>query len=291
MERRQLDGDGRRRAAVADALIADRLDGALVVAEILVRIGQGQGGLPQHVIGVGVTLLPGLAARLEGLFHVAPQHELLAHYLHGGIHGGAHHRLAELVDHAPQHVGRIAVQLLVQLDDLAGQHQAPGGGIDQGGVALAKMGGPVGAGELVLDEGVGGLCIGDAQQGLCQAHQYDPLLGIQAVLLQEGIDTISRTTLLAYLGDQGAGALGHLLQRGPIPRQHGGKLRQIGVFIHHVILGDGFAQSGQIGGNVVSSKHLSSFEHRGSSCTPAGYIDEGGRAAETPIMYTISTHR
>ena len=256
MQRRQLDGDGRSRAAVADALAAHRLDGALVVTEILVGIGQGQGGLPQHVVGVGVALLAGLAARLEGFLHVAPQHELLAHDLHGGVHGGSHHRLPQLVDHAAQQVGRVAVQLLVQLDDLAGQHQPPGGGR------------PVGAGELVLDQGIGGLGIGDAQQRLRQAHQDDPLLGIQAVLLQEGIDAVAGSALLAHLGHQGAGTLGHPFQRGDIPRQHGRQFGQIGIFIHHVVLGDGFAQGGQIGGNVVSGKHLGSFEHMGSSCTP-----------------------
>ena len=132
------------------------------------------------------------------------------------------------------------------------------------------MGGPVGAGELVLDQGIGGLGIGNAQQCLGQTHQDDPLLGIQAVLLQEGVDTVTGAALLAHLGHQHAGALGHLLQRGTIHRQHGRQFGQIGIFIHHVVLGDGFAQSGQIGGNVVSSKHVSRFEHRGSSCTPEG---------------------
>ncbi len=93
-------------------------------------------------------------------------------------------------------------------------------------------------------------------------------MGIQAVLLQEGIDTVARAALLAHLGHQSTGTLGHLLQRGAIPRQHGRQFGQIGIFIHHVVLGDGFAQGGQIGGDIVSGKHLSSFEHMGSSCTP-----------------------
>ena len=270
MQGREFDGDGGGRAAVADPLIADRLDGVAIIGQVFVGILQGEGRFTQHVVGVGVAQLAGFAARLEGFFHVAPQHELLAHDLHGGIHGGAHHRLPQLVDHATQQVGRIAVELLVELDDLAGQHQPPGGGVDQSGVAFAEMGRPVGAGELVLDQGVGGLGIGNTQQRLSQTHQDDPLLGIQAVLLQEGVDTVTGAALLAHLGHQHAGALGHLLQRGTIHRQHGRQFGQIGIFIHHVVLGDGFAQGGQIGGNVVSSKHVSRFEHRGSSCTPEG---------------------
>lgn len=139
MERRELDGDGGGRAAVADPLVAHRLDGVAVIGQILVGILHGQRRFTQHVVGVGVAQLAGFAARLECLLHVAPQHELLAHDLHGGVHGGAHHRLPQLVDHAPQQVGRVAVELLVELDDLAGQHQPPGGGVDQSRVALAEM--------------------------------------------------------------------------------------------------------------------------------------------------------
>ena len=67
------------------------------------------------------------------------------------------------------HLGR-------QLDDVAGQQQPPGGGVDEHGMTLAQVGVPLGLGQFVADQPVGGFGIRDAQQRLGQAHQHYPFL-------------------------------------------------------------------------------------------------------------------
>ncbi len=57
---------------------------------------------------------------------------------------------------------------------------------------------PVAAGDLLGDELVGGLGVGDAQQRLREAHQDDALLAREAILAHEGVDA-------GMLGAVGAG--------------------------------------------------------------------------------------
>ena len=56
---------------------------------------------------------------------------------------------------------------------------------------------PLALADLLGDQRVGGILVGDAQQGLGEAHQDDAFLASEAVLVHEGVDA-------AVLGPVGA---------------------------------------------------------------------------------------
>ena len=89
-------------------------------------------------------------------------------------------RLKRVVHVAPGVVG--------QVDQVAGQHQAPGRGVDEHRIGLAQVLLPVGVAELVADQLVGGVLVGNAQQRLGHAHQQHAFLAAQVVLAHEGFD-------------------------------------------------------------------------------------------------------
>ena len=86
---------------------------------------------------------------------------------------GSPRRARQPADEAAQ----VGAGLLVRIDQLAGEHQAPGRGVDQQAVRLARVAGPVGRGDLLGDQLVAGFLVGRAQQGLGQAHQGQALAG------------------------------------------------------------------------------------------------------------------
>ena len=55
--------------------------------------------------------------------------------------------------------------------------------------------------DLLGDQGIGRVLVGDAQQGLGEAHQDDALLGGEAVFVHEGIDA----AVLVAIGARGPG--------------------------------------------------------------------------------------
>ena len=81
---------------------------------------------------------------------------------------------------------------------LPGQHQPPGRGVHEQRIGLAEVVGPLADRDLVGDQLVGRLGVGDAQQRLGEAHQHDALLRGEAVLLQERLD--ARLALAARPG-------------------------------------------------------------------------------------------
>jgi len=70
---------------------------------------------------------------------------------------------------------------------------------------------PLAAGDLLGDEAVGGVGIGNAQKRLREAHQDDALLARQAVLVHEGVDA----AVLAMVGPRGLHQLARKLARAP----------------------------------------------------------------------------
>ena len=62
-----------------------------------------------------------------------------------------------------------------------GQHERPGRGVHREAVAVAEMPLPVGGGDAVLDQRIGGGGIGDAQQRFGEAQQRDTFRGAEAV--------------------------------------------------------------------------------------------------------------
>jgi hypothetical protein len=176
--------------------LADRLDGVGIGLLVAGGVGGGAGAFAQHVEAADVAVVGGaLDGRLDG----AAQHELLAHDADGLADGGADHRLAQAAGDLLDKRRQVLLGLVVGLDDLAGQHQAPGRGVDEQAVAAAQVAGPVGRADLLGDQLVAGVVVGRAQQGLGQAHQGQAFAGAEAELLQEAFDH-------ALLADAAAGA-------------------------------------------------------------------------------------
>ena len=67
---------------------------------------------------------------------------------------------------------------------------------------------PVSVRDLFGNEGVGGLRIGDAQQGLGEAHQDDALFARKSVLAHEGVDAAMLGLICAGVLHEAAGDLG-----------------------------------------------------------------------------------
>ncbi len=110
---------------------------------------------------------------------LSPQNELISQLLHGRLDRHADHRFADPLDGTMQHLRHAPGLFIIQ--NLTGQHQCPGGGIDQGGGRLAQMATPGRRCDLVLDQIVDGLGIGNPQKGLRKAHQGDAFVGRQTV--------------------------------------------------------------------------------------------------------------
>ena len=130
------------------------------------------------------SALFGVRAR-QRFVDVATHHELLAHDAHRLAERGAHDGLAEPRDQAPQETRRIADLELRVAHQLASQHEAPGRGIDEQRISLAEVIRPLPDRDLVGDEAIRRVGVGNAQQRLGQAHEDHALLRSEAVLLQE----------------------------------------------------------------------------------------------------------
>ncbi|MPN07517.1 hypothetical protein SDC9_154787 [bioreactor metagenome] len=91
---------------------------------------------------------------------------------------------------------------------VAGDHQPPGGGIDKQRATLPEVGAPVALADLVADQQVHRLGIGNAQQCLGQAHQGDALLAGQGKLVHQVVDAARRLALRPHGRNQFAGPPG-----------------------------------------------------------------------------------
>ena len=143
-------------------------------------VGPGAGGFAEHVVGIGITLLLQFARALAGAFDAGAEHEMPPHLAHGLGHRAAHQRLAQPLDHLVQ--GQAQPGFVFGRDDLAGQQQCPGRGIDQRRPGVAEVFAPVARRNLVLDQVVDGGIVRHAQQRFREAHQGHALAGSEAVL-------------------------------------------------------------------------------------------------------------
>ena len=102
------------------------------------------------------------------------------------------------------------------MHDPAGEHQRPGGGVDEQGVGVAGIGRPVPGADLLGDQAIGGVGIGNAQQRLGQAQQQHAFLRTQVVLLQERIKSGLLTPRGAHCFHEGLRKPAHMrgLRRG-----------------------------------------------------------------------------
>ncbi len=101
--------------------------------------------------------------------------------------GGTQHRRADPARQVLQPRGGFVASLRRRVDQLARQHQTPGGGIHPRGRRRSGMRRPVARRDLVGNQAVGRLVIGDAQQAFGQAHQRHAFLVGQRELLKERV--------------------------------------------------------------------------------------------------------
>ena len=78
---------------------------------------------------------------------------------------------------------------------------------------MADMALPIGRRDLVADQPVDGLGVGDAQQRLGEAHQRHPLGRGQRVFVQEGVEPALAEPLPAHRFDEMAGGEGDAIAR------------------------------------------------------------------------------
>ena len=186
MQRRELDGDARAvEDAASGAVRADGVDGALVRAEIALRIGPGHRRLAQHVVRVAEAHRLVAARVVERLGDGFPGDELPPHQTHAEVDRLADHRLAELCRDARERAREAA--LVVGGHEPAGHEQAPRGGIHERRGAAADVGPPVATADLVADERVARGGIGNAQQRLGEAHERHALVARERELLQQAL--------------------------------------------------------------------------------------------------------
>jgi len=213
---RQLDRDAVAGLRSAHALgvaphLADGLDGPGIDFLVADGVLAGAGTLAQHV----ETAQPAFAGRaFQRPLDRATDHELFTHHPHCRSHGLADHRLTDAARHPAQEAGQVALGVLVDLDQLAGQHQPPCRGVDEQAFGLAQMLGPVGRADLLRDQPVARLLVGNTQQGLGHTHQGQTLAGAQRKLLQEALDHALAMIVLAGPLHQFDGLGGHRLAFG-----------------------------------------------------------------------------
>ncbi len=110
-------------------------------------------------------------------------------------------------------------------DQLAGDQQAPGRGIDEQRRAAAHMRAPVAAADLVADQRVAGGAIGNAQQRFGEAHQRDAFARVECKLQHQCVDAAGFAPRRAHaLGERG----GELLRGRQGRRGQGGFIEQRG---------------------------------------------------------------
>ena len=147
----------------------------------------------------------------QGFINGFAGHKLLAHHAHRHVHALADQRLAALGRKAAERIAQAA--LAVRGHQLAGDEQAPGGGVDEERRALAQVGIPLAVADLVADQRVARGLVGDAQQRLGQAHQRHAFLRRQRELLQQALDDARTPGAGLALAQRPGNAQGQLFGR------------------------------------------------------------------------------
>ncbi len=117
---------------------------------------------------------------------------MLAHHAHRHVDAAADDGLTGARDEAGEGGGETAV--VDRGGKLAGHDKPPGRRVDEHRLAAADMRGPVPFGDLVADQRIARVRIGNAQQRLGKAHQCHALLARQRILLHQPLD--ARTLVL-----------------------------------------------------------------------------------------------
>ncbi len=201
VQRRQFDRDtGSLGDSPARRRPTDRSDGAVVGGGVARGIRRGMRRFAEHVVGMPVAVLLGSPRPLERLLDRAPHNELTAEDMHRGGYRLAHHRFARAGNKTAQGgaqivLGRFGAQ------QAAGQHQRPSRGVDKDRARASEMAFPVRLTDLVPDQPVDGLRIGDAQQCFGETQKSHPLGRGQRVFVQKRVDAALAEPLATDGGD------------------------------------------------------------------------------------------
>ena len=221
MQRGELHGNAGPRRQVARpqpgsgrVRLANRLDRRQVAAEVPIGILCRARPLAQHVEGEAVAFGFQRRGARQRLVDGPPEDEAVAQHPHGLAQRLADDGLARTADEPLQDGGGPRPLVPAQPHHPAREHQAEGRGVDEQAVGAAEVLFPVAAADLLGDQRIGGILVGNAQQRLRQAHQDDAFLRGKAVLMHEGIDA-------AVLVAVAAGS----------PHQPGGEVHDAGALV------------------------------------------------------------
>ncbi len=201
MQRRELHRDtGCRKNIVTRGARrrADFADRRVVGFEIPACIGLGERRLTEHIERVAVGLVALRDRALQCFLYRAAHDELVPHDAHRLAHCRTNNRFTGATRDLGEHLRRVHARRFVDLQQLAGQHEAPGRRVDEQRLAGAEMLFPSCSRNLVGNQAVGGIGVGYAQQGLRDAHEQYALLRRQIVLLQERVYTSFPCLVLAH---------------------------------------------------------------------------------------------
>ncbi len=228
---RQLDRDaGALVDAAAGRRRADGVDRLFVGVEVGLRVLRGHRRFAEHVVGVAKALGLAAAGVAQRLLDRLAGDELLAHQAHRHVHAAADQWLAATADDAAQR--RAQAHVAVRGHQLAGEQQAPGGGVDEQRLAAAQVRLPVAAADLVADQRVAGRRVGNAQQRLGQAHQRHTFLRAERELLQQALHQPGTAAVGLALAHAARDAQRQRLRRagliGRLPRQRQQRGQHVG---------------------------------------------------------------
>ncbi len=147
----------------------DRRDRVGVGAGVALGVGVGARGLAEHVVGVGVAL--GLERPARAPSRTAMVSPSTNCWPISFIAWPTAVRTTGSPSRRTRPRSAAAGRDGVVVEHAAGQHQAPGRGVDEARRGLAEMRAPVRRLDLVGDQLVDGLGVGHAQQRLGEAHQ------------------------------------------------------------------------------------------------------------------------
>ncbi len=203
MQRRQLDRNaGPLDRPAPTRALPDRGDRPQISVGVARRIFRRARGFAEHVERVAPSLLPLLSGAVERLLDRAAHDELPAQDAHRAGHCLPHHRLALAAHDMAQRGGEAGLRDIFFTKQPSSERQAPGGGIDQDRRAAADVLLPIAGPELVADQTVGGLGVGDPQERLGQAHERDALGGVELVFLKQRLDAEPGCRPGPHLGHQ-----------------------------------------------------------------------------------------
>ena len=164
-----------------------RLDCRRIGIEVASGIAGVASGLTQHVVGMGIAARFRFAAAVDCFAYRPSEDELPADDPHRLDHCLADHRFAAARHQSLQQRPRRAIALIAEADDATGQHQGPGGGVDEDRTS-AEAAIPAGTANLLGDQPIGSGGIGNAQQRLGEAHQQHALATGQVVDAEKGVE-------------------------------------------------------------------------------------------------------